>query len=216
MPLIGQPTETETAQPIRPVQVGVPGVRPSIYPIFQVKEAPTAQAITPLAQGAATVGIKQPEATELAQAITPLAQGAATVVVGQASSVNAAQAITPHQVPATVVKATAPVLPASGTPATVAVARDTTGLVLQLQVVDQAGAGVDLAFATAVVVVFRTPRGRWEVTPSTADAAGRLVVAVPAAALHRTDWTDYQVRADYVTTGRRLTRTGRIQVLARL
>lgn len=206
-----QVLETDTARPITAKGQGT-----AARAVAQVTETETALQVTPAGSGSAARGLRVAETTELAQPIAALATGTATKAVGQATEAGAALPVVPARVPARIVRVKASMFPTTRTPETVAIARDTTAVILQVTVLDPAGDLVDLTFPTAVVVVARTARARWEVTPSSLSAAGLLVATLPDGAFHRSDAVDFQIRATYPDGTTRLTRAGRIKVDARL
>lgn len=208
---IGQATELPSAAlPIHPLDAGIPGVAPAVYTVFTVEDkGGQALPVQPVSTVVGSLGIAL--TTEAALPIGPRGSGALAVAVAQAPELGAALPVRAGQAPARVVRAGASMLPTTRTPETVAVALNTTGVTLQLQVTDSLGNPVDLTLPTELVIVIRTERGRWEVTPLTATASGFLVAQVPDAVFRRAASADYQIRAAY-PDGWRVTRAGRILI----
>lgn len=96
------------------------------------------------------------------------------------------------------------------------VTRSSKGVGLRVQVVDGAGAVVDLTAADTVLVTVRTDRGaRYELAATWPNGGndGLVQVDLPDACWKLTTWVDWQIRADF-GADRRYTTKGRIVVLA--
>lgn len=95
------------------------------------------------------------------------------------------------------------------------VTRGSTKITLRVQVVDAAGAAVNLEAADDVVVTLRTNRGdkhKVDATWPPHGNAGLIEAAVPDSCWRFTDWLDWQVVATYGGE-RRYARKGRIVVV---